>query len=132
VVDEVAIDPYFNTVTLTFDQHVVPFAYGFFRSIGEVQNSATFAFGNTPVVFGPSPFFHVWNRDVFHNAPEIAGVLMKHLHLNRLWKHFIEGAWRRCMHENSAVTRNTREAVLHFQSIIFIDIVCDEMSAWRT
>src|SRR2546423_9701410 len=129
VVYEIAIDPDSDRAADDLDHHRVPFPNGLLGAVGEIENAARFSFRSSPLRGRPSPALHVGNANVFENAPEIAGISVLHLDLDRAWEHPIKRAWRRGMYENASVSRRAGKAVLGLQPIIAVAGVGDEMSA---
>ena len=70
---------------------------------------------------------HVGHRDVFLDAPEVAGVPALHLHLDRLREHLVERAWRRSVDQDAAVAAGAGKAVLGDQAIVAVRLLRDEV-----
>ena len=115
--------PFTHTLTWSFralDGHGVPLVRRLFGIVRQIENPPPFACGGSPVLLGPVPLDHVGHRDVLEDAPEVAGVAVVHLHLDRLGKHLRKGPRRRGVHQDAAVARLARKAIFDFEAIVAV------------
>ena len=132
VVHEVAVDPYLDLVVEALDYHAVPIAGFLLRTIGQVEDAAGLALGDSPVLLGTSARRDRKSVDVLHDAPEVPRVLVVHLYLDRLREHLVKGAWLGGVHQNPTVARLAREAVFHLEAVVLVHLVVHQVAAGGT
>src|SRR5688500_17117563 len=71
VIHQVTVDPDPDGPADSLDHHRVPFTERLLRAVGQVADAPLLTLAGSPVRPWPAPSLHVWNADVFENAPEI-------------------------------------------------------------
>ena len=131
-VDEVAVDPDRDAVSEALDHHLVPLAERVFGVVGEVLDAAGVAFFDAPSLGRSTASFHVGDGDVFTDAPEVAGVAVVELHLQRAGEHVVEHARLGGVDENPAVPGLAGPAILDNQPVVVEGLVGDQVATWGT
>ena len=129
VVHQIAVHPHPDRAADRLDHHGVPLAERLLRAIGQVDDPTSLPLGDPPVRRRPPAALHVRNFDVLHDTPEIAGVSVFHLHLDRLRKHRVERARSGRMHQHTGVAGRGRKAILDLEAIVAVAGIADEMTA---
>src|SRR5207247_11190491 len=75
---------------------------------------------------------HVGHCEAFRNGPEMAGVPVLQLHLDRERKHRVEGARLRSVYQHTGVAGLCWEAVFDVEPVVAVARIRDEMPAGLT
>jgi len=132
MIDQVAVDPDFDAVTETFDDHGIPLSQRLFGILGQVDDSSRLPLRDPPVLLRATSLLHIGHDDVLHNAPEVARVPVEHLNFNRFREHAVQRTRCGSVNQDTAIARLTREAIMNFQSIIRVLGVRDEVPVGST
>ena len=130
LVDLHVVHPNGNAVADALDHHLVPLAERLLCAIGEVLDSANLVAVDAPVFLWSAAGLHVWNNDVFADAPEVARVATLHLHFHTLREHAVKSAELAGMDEDAAVAGLRGESVFDGEAVVGVGLARDEVSSW--
>src|SRR5262245_493292 len=104
-VHEIAVHPHLDRAANRLDHHTVPLTQRILGVIGEIDDPACLSLGDTPGGGWSAAALHVRHANVFDDAPEIAGIAVLHLHLDRLREHSVERSRRGRVHQHARIAR---------------------------
>src|SRR6266542_155982 len=120
IIHQIAVDPDSDRATDSLDHYGVPLADRLLGVVGQIEDAPRLALRGPPLRRWAAPALHVGNVDVFQDAPEIAGILVLHLHLDGAREHAVERARRGRVHQNTRIPGRGGEAVFDLQTVFAV------------